>query len=318
MAPLRVVFMGTPLFAVPSLEILLNHPQIYQVVGVFTQPDKPQGRGQKSTSPPVKACAEKAGVPVWQPLSLRNPEAQAHVQGCTPDVVVVAAYGKILPPAVLAVPRYGCINVHASLLPRHRGASPIAHAILHGDTHTGVAIMHMEEGLDTGPVYSTTTVPIHKEDTTLSLTHTLAHAGALLLANTLPNIASGQLTPVPQPSEGATYAPLLRKQDGALCFDKTALQLEKHINAMNPWPTAFCFYRDQRIQILHAEVFSTSSEPSTLPQGHIAGKTSRGVLVACPHNSLLELLTVKPAGKQQMSALDWYNGYHVKPGDILH
>jgi methionyl-tRNA formyltransferase len=318
MSSIRVVFMGTPSFAVPSLETLLNQPLQYDVVGVFTQPDKPQGRGQKTCFSPVKERALQASVPVFQPTSLRTPETYALLQQLQPQLIVVAAYGKILPLPVLNLPVYGCLNVHASLLPQYRGASPIAHAILHGDTHTGVAIMRMEEGLDTGPVYATQSVAIKPTDTTESLTHILAQLGALLLTQTLPNIVLGDAQPEPQPQQGASYAPLLHKNKGLIDFTQTAVEIERHIRAMFAWPMAFCHWKDLRFQVVQAAV-SPHAAPLHAPPGSLLSPKTLlgGIEVVCGNQTVLEILKVKPAGKQTMLAAAWCQGHKLVLGEIF-
>lgn len=303
----RVVCMGSPQFAVPTLRALAEH---YPVVGVVTQPDRPAGRGRKVTPPPVKVVAQELGLPVMQPRRLRAPEAFEQLQAWAPDIIVVAAYGQILRPNVLALPRYGCINVHASLLPRWRGASPIQHAILAGDRETGVTIMLMDEGLDTGPILSQRAMPIEPEDTGATLSEKLARLGAALLLETLPEYLSGALQPRPQPEEGITYAPLLKKEDGRLDFQKPAEVLARQVRAFDPWPGTFVApWRGGTLKVLWAEAVQ---EPSPGPgvrlvwQGFPAVGTSQGLLV---------LRRVQPAGKRPMAgdaflrgARDWVPG----------
>lgn len=248
----RVVFMGSPDFAVPSLAALAG---AYPVVGVFTQPDRPAGRGRQLQAPPVKERALGLGLPVFQPASLRkDPTALAQLRDLAPDLVVVAAYGLLLPPAVLALPRWGCVNVHASLLPRWRGAAPVAHAILEGDPETGICLMLMDEGLDTGAVIARQGLAIAPESTSGTLTAELAELGAGLLVERLPDWIAGRIAPAPQDEALATYAPRLSKEDGRLHFGGDAIALARRVRAMHPWPGCFCTWSRGRLKVLRARV----------------------------------------------------------------
>jgi methionyl-tRNA formyltransferase len=309
--PPRVVFMGSPDFAVPSLEALLAARERVTLSGVVTQPDKPAGRGQKLTPCEVKVAAERHGLTVLTPARMKAPETLAALEALAPELVVVAAYGRILPPALLAVPRLGCVNVHASLLPRFRGASPIAHAILAGDTDSGVCLMRMEEGLDTGPVYGRRATPILPDDTTASLSARLSRLGAQLLVELLPELLAGTLTPTPQPEAGVTYAPLLEKKDGWLDFGEPAVALERRVRAMMPWPLAFVSRAGQRVQVLAARVAEGRGDPA-----EVLAAGPSGVLVACGEGALL-LESVKPAGKGVMTGAAWAAGRGVAAGDRL-
>ena len=246
----RVVFIGTPDFAVPTLEALIRH---YAVVGVVTQPDRPAGRGRSERPSPVKQCALAHGLPVFQPVSLRKPDAVLHLSEWAPDLFVTVATGYILTAAVLALPAQGTLNVHASLLPRWRGAAPIQAAVLAGDTQTGVTILCTDEGLDTGPILRQRTVPIGIRDTALALHDKLAKVGADLLLDTLPSWLSGELLPRPQPGEGVTYAPQIRKEDGLISWDATAVEIDRQVRAFAPWPAAFTFWRHQRLKVVAAQ-----------------------------------------------------------------
>src|SRR5919109_1040347 len=219
----RVVFMGSPDFALPSLGTLAQH---YQVIGVVTQPDRASGRGREIKMPPVKSLALELEIPVIQPEKLRAPEAMEQLRRWNPDLIVVAAFGQILKKDVLDLPRFGCVNVHASLLPRWRGAAPINAAILHGDEETGVTIMQMDVGLDTGPMLSQRSIRLTREDTAGSVFEKLSRLGAELLIDTLPDYLSGKLMPTPQPEEGVTYAPMLKKEEGKLDFSHDVSELE--------------------------------------------------------------------------------------------
>jgi methionyl-tRNA formyltransferase len=304
----RIVFMGTPDFAVGSLAALLELKDVLDVVAVVTQPDKPKGRGQALAFPPVKALALERGVPVLQPEKLRTPPFSETLRALAPDVAVVTAYGKILPPDLLAVPRLGCLNVHASLLPRFRGAAPIQWAIAHGDAETGVCLMQMDAGLDTGPVLACRRLPIHPEETSAGLHQKLAALGGVLLREELPRFLRGELRAEPQPSEGALYAPMIQKDDGRLDFTRPAAELERRVRAFTPWPGAFTLLDGQRLKVHRARVGAGRGEPGTLIAAGPAG-----LEVACAEGSLL-LLEVQPEGKRAMGAADFLSGRKLTPG----
>ena len=300
----RVVFMGSPAFALPTLEALARH---YPLVGVVTQPDRPAGRGNRLKAPPVKARALELGLPVIQPRRLSEPEAMATLREWAPDLIVVAAFGQILKPDVLDLPRYGCLNVHASLLPRWRGAAPIPYALLHGDAQTGVTIMRMDEGLDTGPILSQRATTILPDDTAATLSRRLSHMGAELLLDTLPPYLEGELEPQPQDDSLATYAPRLTRADGALDFSRSAAHLARQVRAFDPWPGTFMAWRGRRLKVLAAHPEEDAPNPGpgirTVYQGWPAVGTGDGLLV---------LDRVQPAGKRPLSgdvflrgARDW-------------
>jgi methionyl-tRNA formyltransferase len=251
---------------------------------------------------PVKQAAVAAGVPVIQPNTLREPDAMAQLHAWVPDVIVVVAFGQILKPAVLGLPAQGCVNVHASLLPRHRGAAPISAAILAGDAETGVTIMQMNVGLDTGPMLAHRAEAIRPSDTTQTLTERLAHAGAELLIETLPAYLSNQITPQPQDNAHATYAPQLKKEDGHLDFTRPAAELERQVRAVTPWPGAFALWHDQPIKILEAQVDETVQGDAGLIL-----QTARGLTVACGVGGLA-LARLQPPGKKPMPATDFARG----------
>lgn len=255
----NVVFMGSPEFAVPILRRLVEK---YQVVGVITQPDRPAGRGRVLTPPPIKALAVELGLPFIQPFRLKEPEALAQLQLWAPDLIVVAAFGQILRLEVLDIPRFGCINVHASLLPRWRGAAPIQAAIINGDEQTGVTIMRMDTGIDTGPTLGNRAVQINPDDTAGSLAVKLSNLSADLLMETLPLYLRGSLQPLPQADTLATYAPMIKKEQGLLDFSSPASELERKIRAYNPWPGAFTYWKDQVLKIHRAHVIH---EPCSIP-----------------------------------------------------
>ena len=294
----RIVFMGSPEFAVPSLRRLAEN---YPVVGVITQPDRPAGRGRQPTPPPVKVLAQELGIEVIQPERLKEPEAQDKLRDWAPDLIVVTAFGQILRKSVLELPRYGCVNVHASLLPRWRGAAPINAAILHGDAEAGATIMVMDPGIDTGPMLAQRRMAILPEDTTLSLGTRLAEDGADLLIETLPGYLSGAITPQPQGDEGSTYAPMLAKEDGRLDFNQPADALERRVRAFTPWPGTFFDWQGQPLKVHQTQIVEGESQPGMrmVIDGMPAVGTSAGCLV---------LTEVQPAGKKPMSGKDFLRG----------
>ena len=303
--------MGSPAFAVPSLNALAERPDIGQVVGVFTQPDKRAGRGRKLTPCPIKVAADARGIPTYQPKSVRNSEALEMLASFEADLVVVTAYGKILPSAILTAAPLGCINVHASILPRYRGASPITQAIIAGDAQTGVSIMQLDEGMDTGAVHSQRAIPIAPEDTCGTMSIKLAELGAKLLLDTMPAILSGESEPQGQDDTLATHAPLLSKEDGRLDFSQSAAVLERRIRGYSPWPGAFTTFGEDRILVTKATLADGSGEP-----GVIIGTSKRGIQVACGQSALL-LEEVRPAGRKLMPATAWSSGRGPKINDIL-
>jgi methionyl-tRNA formyltransferase len=301
---IRVVFMGSPDFALPSLAALAK---TYDVVGVVTQPDRASGRGRELKSPPVKTLSLELNIPVMQPEKLRAPEAMNQLREWSPDLIVVAAFGQILRQDVLDLPRHGCINVHASLLPRWRGAAPINAAILAGDKETGVTIMQMDAGLDTGPMLAAKSIRIGRDDTAGSVFQTLSTLGADLLLETLPEYFSGNLVPVPQPAEGATYAPMLKKEDGLLDFTRTAVELERRVRAMNPWPGTWFEWNGNPLKVLRVSIVSKDEDRASGSRFIVEGKPA----VQSAEDALV-LEEVQPAGRKIMlgksflaGARDW-------------
>jgi methionyl-tRNA formyltransferase len=287
----RIVFMGSPDFAVPALEALTSH---YPLAGVVTQPDRPAGRGGALRPPAVKEAALRLGLPIIQPEKLRQSEAMDQLRAWAPDLIVVSAFGQILRPDVLEMPRLGCINVHGSLLPRWRGAAPIQAAILAGDQETGITIMKMDAGVDTGPILGQRSIPIFPGDTAGMLFKKLAPLGADLLLETLPRYLSGELQPQPQPADGITYAPMLKKEDGRLDFTQPAVELERRVRAFNPWPGTWFEWNAVPLKILRARL-SVEKSP---------GAGSRLIVDRCPAlgtgEGILILDEVQPAGKKPM------------------
>ncbi len=296
----RVIFMGTPEFAVPCLLTLI---ETQQVVGVVTQPDKPAGRGNRLRPSPVKLAAEAAGVPVYQPRSLKKEEAAEPLRAWQPDVIVVAAFGQILRPHVLYLPPRGSLNVHASLLPRWRGAAPIQHAILAGDDATGITLMQMDEGLDTGPMYVQEALNIAPRETAATLHDRLAALGAGMLRRHLDDILAGRVAPTPQDDGAMTYAPMIRKEAGAIDWAQDAAAIDRLVRAMTPWPGAFTHWAGEPLKITRARPLAS---PSAAQPGHVI-QVTEGVAVATGHGPLL-LEEVQPPGKRPMAAPDFARG----------
>jgi methionyl-tRNA formyltransferase len=303
MKPHRLVFAGTPDFAVPSLQALIDAG--HDLVGVFTQPDRPAGRGRKLQQSPVKSLALSHGIPVHQPLSFkRDPGALAELRALAPDLMVVAAYGLILPVPVLEAPRLGCVNVHASLLPRWRGAAPIQRAVLAGDSVSGVCIMRMEAGLDTGPVYLRREVPLGPAETGGSLHDKLAVLGAQALIEALPGIADGSLVPEPQDAALATYANKLEKAEARIHWGHPALAIERQVRAFDPWPVAQTSLKGESLRLWSAQAIEGGGG-GALP-GAVVSADKSGILVATG-NGLLRITRLQPPGKRVMDAADFIN-----------
>jgi methionyl-tRNA formyltransferase len=275
----RTVFMGSPDFALPVLRSLAAN---YPVVGVVTQPDRPAGRGRILTPPPVKLLASELGIPVIQPMRLSEPAAFEQLHRWAPELIVVAAFGQILRPVVLDLPKFGCLNVHGSLLPRWRGAAPIQAAILNGDEETGITIMCMDPGIDTGPILSQRSLSITHDDNAYSLAMKLAQLGAKLLIDTSPGYLSGELLPAEQDDTKATYAPMIKKEDGQLEFSSTAMELDRKIRAFYPWPGAFTLFNGQMLKIHRAhpmDGISGEAGKRVIYQNMPAIYTGKGLLV---------------------------------------
>ena len=306
---MRVAFAGTPEFAVPTLLALLRSP--HQLVGVLTQPDRPRGRGQRLAPSAVKAAVADVAVPIAQPAALRSAEDRAPLAGWRPDVLVVVAYGLILPRAVLDVPRLGCVNVHASLLPRWRGAAPVERALLAGDETTGVTIMLMDEGLDTGPILLQRAVAIDPHDTGASLRSRLAGLGAPLLLEALQGLADGSLHPRPQPAEGVTYARKLEKREAPIDWTRPATEIERQVRGLQPWPVAETVRCDSRtgepdrLLVHAARVVPGEGSKAAAPPGVIVetdGRTEEGYIRVQCGAGLLDLLTLQRPGGQRLPA----------------
>jgi methionyl-tRNA formyltransferase len=306
----RLVFMGTPEFAVPVLEALVGQ---YQVVAVVTQPDRVAGRGRRTKSPPVKKTALAHDLPVLQPPSLRRPEAAAELRKLAPSVIVVAAFGQILPPEVLAIPPHGCLNVHASLLPRYRGAAPIAAAILAGEEQTGVTLMLMDEGMDTGPILAQARCKIEPQDTTEALGVKLAHLGADLLLETLPRWLDGQIAPQPQDDGLATYCQITTKKDGLLDWSLPATDLWLRVRAYHPWPGTYTYWRGKLLKVLRARPVTIDLSGEEL--GRVISLDDRVAVVTGTDALLLE--EVQLAGKKALAIQEFTRGQRDFIGSIL-
>ncbi|MGH2543210.1 MAG: methionyl-tRNA formyltransferase [Ardenticatenaceae bacterium] len=313
--PASVVFMGTPEFAVPSLEVVAALDGM-EIGCVVTQPDRPAGRGHRLQPSAVKQRALELGLPVWTPENLKSERDQARLRELAPDVLVVVAYGEILRRAVLDIPRHGALNVHASLLPRHRGAAPIAGALLAGDDVTGVTVMLMDEGMDTGPILATRPLPIRPEHTRATLAEALSQAGAALLAETLPRWLAGEIEPQPQEHDAATYTRLIRKEHGELDWGRPARELANQVRAFDPWPGTFTTWDGQLLKVLQAAVLHEDQGcPTSAAPGAVARVAGR--VAVATGNGWLELQTVQLAGKRAMSADDFVNGYREIVGSRL-
>jgi methionyl-tRNA formyltransferase len=310
---MRVVFMGSPDFAVPPLRALIEE---HEVALVVTQPDKPAGRGKHLLPPAVKEVALTEGLPIFQPISVRKPDAIETLRQTGAELAVVVAYGKILPRAVLeAFPR-GCINVHASLLPKYRGAAPIQRAIMCGETETGVTIMQLDEGMDTGPVLCKSSLVIEPDDTAGTLFDRLAPLGAELLLEAIDGLARGALTPEPQDPALATHAPMLDKDDGAVDWTRSAAEVSCHIRGVDPWPGAFTVLGQTRLKLFLPRVVESDAPAEAGEAGQILGVDERGLLVACGQG-VLAISAVQASGGRRMEARAFASGHKIPPGAIL-
>ncbi len=306
----KVVFMGSAEYSVPSLMALT---MAHEVVGVVTQPDRPSGRGRKVAANPVKRLAEASGFPVFQPTTLRTAEAVSQLAAWEPEVMVVAAFGHILRPPVLDLAPHGCVNVHASLLPRWRGASPVAAAILAGDAETGVTIMEMDVGMDTGPILAQEGTGIEVDDTAATLSARLAELGAQLLLEVLPPYLEGDLIPQPQPEEGVTYAPLLDKEDGRIDWTVPARQIDRQVRAFTPWPGAYTFWEGTMLKVLEAipfEGWDGPQGPGTILEGEVSPLVATG-------EGAVWLTRLQLAGKKVMTADHFLRGRPDFVGAVL-
>ncbi len=309
---MRIVFMGTPDFAVPSLEALLKSEET--VVGVVTQPDRPKGRGQALAPSPVKLVCQREGLPVLQPLKMKDPAFLQALKEWQPDVIVVAAFGRILPSVILSLPPKGCINVHASLLPKYRGAGPIQWAIINGERETGITTMLMDEGMDTGAILLQETVPIEPDDTAGTLSAKLAQVGARLLVDTLCRLKAGTLVPSPQDHAQATMAPPLKKEDGLIDWSRPAVDIANRVRGLAPWPGAYTFAGDTLWKIWKAA--PTDGPIDKALPGTVIGLAKDAILVATG-NGLLSITEIQPANSRRMTAAEFLAGHRLSPGQVL-
>ena len=310
---MKIVYMGTPDFAVNPLHALAEAG--YEVVGVITQPDKPKGRGKTMLPTPVKEEAMKHGFPVYQPVKVRNPEFLQVLEKMEPDIIVVAAFGQIIPKSILELPKYGCINIHASLLPKYRGAAPIQQAVIDGEKESGVTIMRMGTGLDTGDMISRIVVPIAKDETGGTLFDKLAEAGAKLLVETLPHIFAGTAVYERQPEESPTpSAGMITKQMGLINFGKSAAELERLVRGLNPWPSAFTFWNGKTLKVWESFVVKSEEAGTEKPEpGTVVKTDKKGIYVACGEDVLV-LSQVQLEGKKRMDADAFLRGCHIETG----
>lgn len=304
---MKVVYMGTPDFAVLPLESILAAG--HEFLGVFTQPDKPKGRGYELTPPPVKVCALAHNLTVYQPKTLKDGEALKILQGLNPDVIVVAAYGKILPKEIINLPQYGCINIHASLLPKYRGAAPIQRCILNGETETGVTVMYMDEGLDTGDMLIKEATPIGPEETAGSLHDRLAQMGARLIVKALPLLENGTAPREKQNDSLSCYASMLDKSISKIDWNKTNRQVHNQVRGLNPWPVASTCLNGKTVKIFVTKCNDIQGQPGT-----VLGTDP--LTVACSKGSV-EILELQLEGKKRMNAADFLRGHKITPGDPL-
>ena len=310
---MKIVYMGTPDFAVPPLRSLLNTE--YEVAAVVTQPDKPKGRGKALMPTPVKEEALKHGIPVYQPEKVREPGFVEKLRELKPDLIVVAAFGQIIPESVLNMPKFGCINIHASLLPKYRGAAPIQYAVIDGEKESGVTIMKMGKGLDTGDMIARTEVPLAKDETGGSLFEKLSSAGARLLVETLPDIFAGTAVYEKQPEESPTpYAAMITKKMGLIDFSNSAEERERLVRGLYPWPGAYTLLNGKNLKIWKAEADMTQAEKN-IP-GTVVRADEEGICVACGTGRLI-LKEVQLEGKKRMDSASFLRGCKVEPGTRL-
>ena len=306
---LRTVFMGTPDFALQTLQGLIDAG--CKMVGVYTQPDRPKGRGKQLAAPPVKELAQKYDIPVYQPLKLRQPEAVAELEALAPDLIVVVAYGQILPKSVLEIPAHGCINVHASLLPKYRGAAPINKAIIDGETETGITTMYMDVGLDTGDMLVKKTLSIGPEETAGELHDRLASLGRETMEETLRQLCAGTLQREVQDDEQSTYASMMKKEDGRIDWNLSAQEIHNHVRGLDPWPGAYTTINGELLKLAE-----TSPEAAEGLPGSVIAADKNGVCVACGSGSL-RIQQLQLAGRKRLAAADFLRGCPLEAGAMM-
>lgn len=310
---MKIIFMGTPEFSVPTLKTLIDSE--HEIVACYTQPDKPKGRGKKLQMTPVKEVCIEAGIPVYQPTRIRREEFVKEFQAIEADIAVVIAYGQILPASILEAPKHGCINIHASLLPKYRGAAPYQWAVIRGETTTGITTMQMDVGMDTGDMLLKTVINIEQDETAGSLHDKLMMSGGNLILETLRQVEEGSLNPVKQDDDEATYAPMLEKNSGKISWHKPASEIENLIRGLNPWPSAYTFMDDKLLKIWKATVLEDRTEDLT-PGTICEVLDKEGFIVRCEEGSLL-VTEVQLQGKKRMDAASFMRGYTVNVGSIL-
>ena len=309
MAGLRIIFMGTPEFACPTLQKLIDRDE--EVVAVITQPDRPKGRGQQTLPPPVKALAERHGIPVMQPVKVRVPEVVERIRELAPDLIVVVAFGQILPKGLLEIPKYGCINVHASLLPRWRGAAPLNWSIISGDSETGVTTMLMDVGLDTGDMLLKKATPIDPDENTQTLHDRLSVIGAEALSETIDLLKAGNLVREKQDDTLSCYASMLKKEDGLVDWNKEPQVIKNLVRGMTPWPGAFSFLDGRMLKIYRVRTAGGAGEP-----GSVINAGREGLEIACAGGSII-VDELQLEGKKRLPAKDFLAGFKIEPGTIL-
>lgn len=309
--PLRIIFMGTPDFAAATLQALIDGPD--EVVAVVTQPDRAKGRGKKVTPPPTKILAEAAAIPVLQPVKIKTEEFRNGLLSYQPDLIVVTAYGRILPASLLELAPMGCINVHGSLLPKYRGAAPVQWTVIQGEKEAGVTIIQMDEGMDTGDMLLTAKIETAAEETAGTLFTKLAALGSETLLQAIRGLKEGTIIPVKQDHSQATTAPMLKKDDGLIDWTRNAEELACLVRGLDPWPSAFCFYNNKRLRLFSPEVVFRDSGAAP---GSILHSDRRGLLVACGSNALL-LKEIQPEGKKRMATEAFLRGHPFEPGVLL-
>ena len=314
MVTMRVVFLGTPQFAVPAFRMLLEHS--YEICGVFTQPDKPSGRGQRMQPGPIKALAQGRGIPVFQPVRIRSEENRQILEALKPDFIVVAAYGQILPGWMLHAARIAPVNIHASMLPRYRGAAPVAWPIIHGDTVTGVTTMLMHEALDAGAILLQQEVPIAIHATTGELTAELSEIGATLLIQTLEGLQKDTIRPIPQDDNEVSWAPRITKEMAKISWYKRALDIHNQIRGMNPWPVACAVFRNAHLRIWRS-LPAPDSTASEMAPGTFLGPSRAGIYVQCGEGTALEVLEVQLPAKGKVTGREFANGARLSPGERI-
>jgi len=313
---MKILFMGTPDFAVPSLKALYEAG--HEILGVFTQPDRPAGRGNKVTASPVKLLAEQLGLPLFQPVKIKTPETVNLIRKLKPECIIVVAFGQILSQEILQIPPFGCVNIHASILPAYRGAAPIHWSVINGESFTGVTAMLMDEGLDTGDMLLTRKYEISPIATTGEVHDGLAKIGAEVLLETIKGLADNTLKPIPQPSE-STYAPLLKREHEQLDWLWNAPTLHNRIRGLNPWPGAFTTFRNEQVKIWRSGLPDTRLTGNNIPKalpGEIISPSTHGFIVQAG-DGVIEIMELQPAGKRKMAASDYFNGRRIRPGELF-